>query len=236
MPQGTPDKTNAPSPYYAPGELGCAFSDENTGGEYLRVQLDSSATVLGAVVAGQLAFWKDRDNAIVTNGKELCDLGSSGAINGVAAGAGANIALACDLVVASENASFLQAFTKIGLIPDSGGTYFLPRIIGTQRAMAQMLLADKVTAAEAKAMGLIYDVYPTEEFQTKVTELANRLAAMPTKALAFTKQAIYAAWNNTLEQQLELELDFQKKAGQTADHHEGVAAFLEKRMPTFTGK
>ncbi|MFM2228399.1 MAG: hypothetical protein RL664_1742, partial [Bacteroidota bacterium] len=109
-------------------------------------------------------------------------------------------------------------------------------IIGTQRAMAQMLLADKVTAAEAKSMGLIYDVYSTEEFQTKVTELANRLAAMPTKALAFTKQAIYAAWNNTLEQQLELELDLQKKAGQTADHHEGVAAFLEKRMPTFTGK
>jgi 2-(1,2-epoxy-1,2-dihydrophenyl)acetyl-CoA isomerase len=139
------------------------------------------------------------------------------------------------LVVSTENASFLQAFTKIGLIPDSGGTYFLPRIIGTQRAMAQMLLADKVTAAEAKAMGLIYDVYPVEEFQTKVAELAARLASMPTKALAFTKQAIYAGWNNTLEQQLDLELDLQKKAGQTADHKEGVAAFLEKRMPTFTG-
>jgi 2-(1,2-epoxy-1,2-dihydrophenyl)acetyl-CoA isomerase len=177
---------------------------------------------------------KDGYNPIIRMMREL-PLPIVGAINGVAAGAGANIALACDLVVASENASFLQAFTKIGLIPDSGGTYFLPRIIGTQRAMAQMLLADKVTAAEAKAMGLIYDVYPTEEFQTKVTELANRLAAMPTKALAFTKQAIYAAWNNTLEQQLDLELDLQKKAGQTADHKEGVAAFLEKRMPTFTG-
>jgi 2-(1,2-epoxy-1,2-dihydrophenyl)acetyl-CoA isomerase len=101
--------------------------------------------------------------------------------------------------------------------------------------MAQMLLADKVTAAEAKGMGLIYEVYPTDEFQTKVAELAARLAAMPTKALAFTKQAIYAGWNNTLEQQLDLELDLQKKAGQTADHKEGVAAFLEKRMPTFTG-
>lgn len=194
---------------------------------------------LGEAIAtdgpGLESILKDGYNPIIRMMREL-PLPIVGAINGVAAGAGANIALACDLVVASENASFLQAFTKIGLIPDSGGTYFLPRIIGTQRAMAQMLLADKVTAAEAKAMGLIYDVYSSEEFQTKVAELATRLASMPTKALAFTKQAIYAGWNNTLEQQLDLELDLQKKAGQTADHHEGVAAFLEKRMPTFTGK
>ena len=191
---------------------------------------------LGEAIAadgpGLESILKDGYNPIIRMMREL-PIPIVGAINGVAAGAGANIALACDLVVASENASFLQAFTKIGLIPDSGGTYFLPRIIGTQRAMAQMLLADKVTAAEA--MGLIYDVYPTEDFQTKVAELAARLASMPTKALAFTKQAIYAGWNNTLEQQLELELDLQKKAGQTADHKEGVAAFLEKRMPTFTG-
>lgn len=193
---------------------------------------------LGEAIAtdgpGLESILKDGYNPIIRMMREL-PIPIVGAINGVAAGAGANIALACDLVVASENSSFLQAFTKIGLIPDSGGTYFLPRIIGTQRAMAQMLLADKVTAAEAKAMGLIYDVYTTEEFQTKVAELSTRLASMPTKALAFTKQAIYAGWNNTLEQQLELELDLQKRAGQTADHKEGVAAFLEKRMPTFTG-
>jgi len=158
------------------------------------------------------------------------------AVNGVAAGAGANIALACDILVANENASFIQAFTKIGLIPDSGGTYFLPKIIGTHRAMAQMLLADKVSASEAKEMGLVYSVYAAEQFMEETMKLAQRLADMPTQALAFTKQAVYAGWNNSLEEQLELELELQIKAGNTEDHHEGIAAFLEKRTPQFTGK
>jgi len=157
------------------------------------------------------------------------------AVNGVAAGAGANIALACDILVASENASFIQAFTKIGLIPDSGGTYFLPKIIGTHRAMAQMLLADKVSASEAKEMGLVHAVYSAEQFMEDTMKLAQRLADMPTQALAFTKQAVYAGWNNTLEEQLELELEIQIKAGNTADHKEGIAAFLEKRTPKFVG-
>lgn len=177
---------------------------------------------------------KEGYNVIIALMRNL-ELPIIGAINGVAAGAGANIALACDIVVASENASFIQAFTKIGLIPDSGGTYFLPRIIGTQRAMAQMLLADKISVQEAKSIGLIYEHYPHEEFETKVNELARRLADMPTKALAYTKQAVYAGWNNTLEQQLDLELALQAKAGATADHKEGIAAFLEKRAPKFNG-
>jgi 2-(1,2-epoxy-1,2-dihydrophenyl)acetyl-CoA isomerase len=158
------------------------------------------------------------------------------AVNGVAAGAGANIALACDLLVASENAIFIQAFTKIGLIPDSGGTYFLPKIIGTHRAMAQMLLADKVSASEAKDMGLVYAVYASETFMDETMKLAKRLADMPTQAIAFTKQAVYAGWNNTLDEQLSLELQLQIKAGNTADHKEGIAAFLEKRTPQFSGK
>ena len=158
------------------------------------------------------------------------------AVNGVAAGAGANIALACDILVANDNASFIQAFTKIGLIPDSGGTYFLPKIIGTHRAMAQMLLADKVSASEAKEIGLIHAVYSAELFMEETMKLALRLADMPTQALAFTKQAVYAGWNNTLEEQLELELELQIKAGNTEDHQEGISAFLEKRTPQFTGK
>ena len=158
------------------------------------------------------------------------------AVNGVAAGAGANIALACDILVANENASFIQAFTKIGLIPDSGGTYFLPKIIGTHRAMAQMLLADKVSASEAKEMGLVHAVYSAEQFMEETMKLAQRLADMPTQALAFTKQAVYAGWNNTLEEQLELELELQIKAGNTEDHQEGISAFLEKRTPQFSGK
>jgi 2-(1,2-epoxy-1,2-dihydrophenyl)acetyl-CoA isomerase len=158
------------------------------------------------------------------------------AVNGVAAGAGANIALACDIIVASENASFIQAFTKIGLIPDSGGTYFLPKIIGTHRAMSQMLLADKVTASEAKEIGLVYEVYKVETFTSDYLTLAKRLANMPTQALAFTKQAIYSGWNNTLDEQLNLELELQIKAGQTEDHQEGITAFLEKRSPEFKGR
>lgn len=158
------------------------------------------------------------------------------AVNGVAAGAGANIALACDIVVATESASFIQAFSKIGLIPDSGGTYFLPRLIGLQKAAAIMMLGDKITASQAKDMGMIYDCFLDIDFETKSSELADKLAKMPTKGLALTKKLLNQSLTNTLEEQLIQEGVYQQKAGQTEDYAEGVAAFLEKRKPNFTGK
>ena len=158
------------------------------------------------------------------------------AVNGVAAGAGANIALACDVVVARESASFIQAFSKIGLVPDSGGTYFLPRLVGWQRASALMLLGDKVSAAEAVQMGMIYKTFADAEFDQQVAALVRKLAALPTKGLAYTKQLLNGTFSNDLPQQLRAEGDYQLRAGQTADYREGVAAFLEKRQPTFTGQ
>jgi 2-(1,2-epoxy-1,2-dihydrophenyl)acetyl-CoA isomerase len=159
-----------------------------------------------------------------------------GAVNGVAAGAGANIALACDLTIAKNSASFIQAFSKIGLIPDSGGTWMLPRLIGMQRAAALTFFGDKLPADQAVAMGLIYNAVPDDEFETAVTELANRLAAMPTRGLGLTKKAFNLGWDNELSAHLTLERDLQMEASQTADYAEGVAAFLEKRKPAFTGK
>jgi len=159
-----------------------------------------------------------------------------GAVNGVAAGAGANIALACDLTIAKQSASFIQAFSKIGLIPDSGGTWMLPRLIGMQRAAALTFFGDKLPADQAVAMGLIYNAVPDEEFETAVTELANRLAAMPTRGLGLTKRAFNLGWDNELSAHLTLERDLQMEASQTTDYAEGVAAFLEKRKPAFTGK
>jgi 2-(1,2-epoxy-1,2-dihydrophenyl)acetyl-CoA isomerase len=158
------------------------------------------------------------------------------AVNGVAAGAGANIALACDIVVAKESASFIQAFSKIGLIPDSGGTYFLPRLIGLQRASALMFTGDKVSAAEAVQMGMIYKLFSDESFDNEVAALAKKLASMPTKGLAYTKQLLNATFHNDLAQQLRAEGDYQLRAGQTTDYREGVIAFLEKRQPRFTGQ
>lgn len=157
------------------------------------------------------------------------------AVNGVAAGAGANIAFACDLTIAAESASFIQAFSKIGLIPDSGGTFFLPRMIGTQKALALMMTADKLSATEAEAMNMIYKVVPDADFPAEVTKLARRLAAMPTKGLGLTKRAVNLGLNNTLDQQLDVEEALQTEAGKTYDFNEGVNAFLEKRNPEFKG-
>ena len=157
------------------------------------------------------------------------------AVNGVAAGAGANIALACDIVVANENASFIQAFSKIGLIPDSAGTFFLPRLIGLQKATALMMLGDKVTAADAEKLGMIFKVFPTETFNDEVNKMALTLANMPTKALGLTKKLLNSSITNNLEQQLQLESDLQIQSAESNDYREGVAAFIEKRKPNFRG-
>lgn len=158
------------------------------------------------------------------------------AINGVAAGAGANIALCCDVVIASQSASFIQAFSKIGLIPDSGGTYFLPRLIGWQKASAIMMLADKVSAEEAERMGMIYKLFTDETFSEESIKIANVLAQMPTEGLALTKEALNHSLNASLQSQLLKEDELQQKAAVTYDYNEGVQSFLEKRKPLFKGK
>lgn len=158
------------------------------------------------------------------------------AVNGVAAGAGANIALACDIVLATQGASFIQAFSKIALIPDSAGTYFLPRLIGLQKALALAMLGDKVSADEAAAMGMIYKSFPDESFEAETKKIAATLAQMPTKGLGLTKRLFNMSFNNTLEQQLEMEKQLQVEAGASEDFKEGVNAFLEKRKPVFKGK
>jgi 2-(1,2-epoxy-1,2-dihydrophenyl)acetyl-CoA isomerase len=158
------------------------------------------------------------------------------AVNGVAAGAGANIALACDITIATESASFIQAFSKIGLIPDSGGTFTLPRLVGMQRATALMMLGDKVSATEAESMGMIYKAVADADFAATVEQLTTKLAAMPTYGLGLTKRALNLSLSNELGQQLDVEEELQNKAGQSHDYKEGVNAFLEKRKPNFTGK
>jgi 2-(1,2-epoxy-1,2-dihydrophenyl)acetyl-CoA isomerase len=158
------------------------------------------------------------------------------AVNGAAAGAGANLALACDIVVAAESAAFIQSFAKIGLVPDSGGTFILPRIVGLQRAAALTMLGEKLDAARAKEWGLVYEVVPDSALADVSTSLARRLAAMPTRGLGLTKQAFNAAFANTLEKQLTLEEKLQREAGATADYAEGVRAFAEKRAPKFEGR
>jgi 2-(1,2-epoxy-1,2-dihydrophenyl)acetyl-CoA isomerase len=156
-------------------------------------------------------------------------------VNGVAAGAGANIALCCDIVIASQSASFIQAFSKIGLIPDSGGTYFLPRLIGFQKASSITMLGDKISAIEAERIGMIYKYFHDEIFFIEAEKIAETLADLPTKGLAFTKQALNLSLEQNLEQQLQTEDNLQQKAALTNDFSEGVSAFLEKRKADFKG-
>jgi 2-(1,2-epoxy-1,2-dihydrophenyl)acetyl-CoA isomerase len=157
-------------------------------------------------------------------------------VNGVAAGAGANIALACDIAIAKKSASFIQAFSKIGLIPDSGGTFFLPRLIGMQKAIALMMTGDKVSAEEAEKLNMIYKVVDDEVFEEEIKKFAEHLATMPTRGLGLTKKAVNLGLFNSLEDQLDVEERLQTEAGETDDFAEGVNAFLQKRAPIFKGK
>jgi 2-(1,2-epoxy-1,2-dihydrophenyl)acetyl-CoA isomerase len=157
------------------------------------------------------------------------------AVNGVAAGAGANMAFCCDIIVASSSASFIQAFSKIGLIPDTGGTYFLPRLIGFQKASALMMLGDKVDAVEAERLGMVYKIFDGEVLMDEATKIAETLAQMPTKGLGLTKKALNNSMCDSLDEQLQTEDSYQQKAAATNDFKEGVDAFLEKRKPVFKG-
>jgi 2-(1,2-epoxy-1,2-dihydrophenyl)acetyl-CoA isomerase len=158
------------------------------------------------------------------------------AVNGVAAGAGANFALACDLVIAARSASFIQAFVKIGLVPDCGGSYFLPRLAGTQRAMALAMTGDRLTAEDAERWGVIWKCVDDANLKAEADKLALQLASGPTRSLGLIKKAMYASAGNTLSAQLDMERDLQREIGKGKDYREGVAAFLEKRKPQFTGQ
>jgi 2-(1,2-epoxy-1,2-dihydrophenyl)acetyl-CoA isomerase len=222
-----------------------------------RVKADASLRVLLLTGSGR-AFCAGQDlgDRAVAPGAEPVDLGASiernyrplvlalrrlplpvvCAVNGVAAGAGANIALACDIVVAAKSASFIQAFSKIGLIPDSGGTYFLPRLVGTARAIGLAMLGERLIAEQAAEWGLIWQCVDDAELQETVEKLLRTLAGAPTAGLAATKRALYASADNSLATQLDLERDLQRELGRSADYQEGVAAFTAKRAPRFAGR
>jgi 2-(1,2-epoxy-1,2-dihydrophenyl)acetyl-CoA isomerase len=222
-----------------------------------KAKADPSARVLLLTGAGRgFCAGQDLSDRAVAPGDAPVDLGASiehfyrplvlalqsmpmpvvCAVNGVAAGAGANIALACDLVIATKSASFIQAFCKIGLIPDSGGTYFLPRLVGTARAMGLALLGDKLSAQQAADWGLIWKCVDDAEFASTVEALVTQLAQAPTKGLVATRNALHASAHATLAVQLDLERDMQRELGFSADYREGVAAFLAKRPPNFSGR
>ena len=222
-----------------------------------RVRADVSARVLLLTGAGRgFCAGQDLSDRAVAPGGAPVDLGASieanyrplvlalqsfpmpviCAVNGVAAGAGANIALACDLVIAARSANFIQAFCKIGLIPDSGGTYFLPRLVGTARAMGLALLGDKLSAQQAADWGLIWKCVDDADLAPTVEALLAQLAQGPTQGLVATRRALHTGAAATLETQLDLERDLQRELGYSADYREGVAAFLDKRPPRFTGK
>ncbi len=191
------------------------------------------------VIAGKMP---DIGNVVEKNYKQLVlrlqnlRVPTVAAVNGIAAGAGASVALACDLVIATQSASFLQAFSKIGLIPDTGGTWFLPQRVGMARAMGLALLADKLPAEKAAEWGLIWECTEDAEFTARIDALAKQLSTAPTKALVRTRQAMHAAPGHTLEQQLSFEGSFMRELGWSPDYAEGVAAFMEKRAPKFTGE
>jgi len=222
-----------------------------------RVREDASARVLLLTGAGRgFCAGQDLADRAVAPGEAPVDLGASiernykplilglralpmpvvCAVNGVAAGAGANIALACDIVIAAKSASFIQAFAKIGLIPDSGGTWFLPRLVGSARAMGLALLGDKLSAEDAAAWGLIWQVVDDGQLTTVVDKLLQQFAQAPTRGLSAIKQALNASAGNTLASQLDLERDLQRTLGESADYREGVAAFTAKRPPQFSGR
>jgi 2-(1,2-epoxy-1,2-dihydrophenyl)acetyl-CoA isomerase len=157
------------------------------------------------------------------------------AVNGIAAGAGANLAFACDLTIAAEEASFVESFAKLGLIPDTSGTFFVPRLVGSQRATGMFFLAEKVHATTAKEWGLIWDVVPLAHLHEAALHLAKALATQATRGFGLTKRAMNASWSNSLDAQLEVEADAMQEAGRTADYEEGVRAFLEKRKPAYRG-
>jgi len=197
-------------------------------GQDLRERLEPGAAPLGVEV-------RERYNPIV---RAMHNLPKPivGAINGVAAGAGASLAMACDIRIASDAATFSLAFGRVGLVPDSGATWFLPRLVGATRAAEMALLNDPVSAADAVQIGLVGRVVPAAELATEARALADRLAAGAPQAIALTKRALHAAWEHDLEAALELEADLQDTAGRTKDHAEGMAAFMEKRQPRFIGE
>ena len=197
-------------------------------GQDLREVTDPNGPELTSIV-------KDHYNPIIERIRNI-EKPIVAAVNGAAAGAGANIALACDICVAMEAASFIQAFSKIGLIPDSGGTFFLPRLIGFQKATALMMLGDKVGAAEAESLGMIYKCLSADSFEADSYKIAAKLANMATKGLGLTKRALNLSMISDLTTQLKTEEELQTMAGKTHDYNEGVAAFLEKRKPEFKGE
>ena len=235
--------------------------NKKMGGEFKQALIRSSEdkNIRAILVTGEgkaFCAGQDLEEAIPKDSKPLTDLGELikenynpiirllrtiekpivCAVNGVAAGAGANIALACDIVTASDKSSFIQAFSKIGVVPDSGGTYYLPRLVGLARAASLMMLGEKISAEEAEKFGMIYKVFAHEDLFEESLKITKYLSTQPTKALGFIKRLLNKSFENTLEDQLLMEEELQTLAGKTYDYIEGVKAFQEKRKPEFKGE